>query len=158
MTGCHDMQVRRSDGRRLTAEQWDSFKRCAEDARAQAMRALVGGVLASLPRAVLEGGRIVRSLGRWAGASARKAWRAYVLRRQRRAAIRELSALDDRMLWDIGLGRSEIQSVVHDPERILARQLRPGGVRQRVGRADVAAGPKSATEPAVRPMIDKTAA
>jgi uncharacterized protein YjiS (DUF1127 family) len=39
-------------------------------------------------------------------------WRAGAQWRQRRRAIRELSALDDRTLHDLGLGRSEIEMAV----------------------------------------------
>ena len=42
--------------------------------------------------------------------------------RSRRAAIAQLHALEDRLLHDIGIGRSEIESVVHfagrDPTRL----------------------------------------
>jgi uncharacterized protein YjiS (DUF1127 family) len=45
--------------------------------------------------------------------------RSYALRRRRRANMAQLDALDDRALWDIGLRRCEIPSVVyrHDPAR-----------------------------------------
>ena len=41
------------------------------------------------------------------------AWRAYWERRARRATIALLHSLDDRTLHDIGVGRSEISSIVY---------------------------------------------
>ena len=47
---------------------------------------------------------------------------AFRKRRSRRAAIAQLHALEDRLLHDIGIDRSEIESVVHfagrDPTRL----------------------------------------
>src|SRR5712691_7288550 len=105
-----------SDGRKLTPEQWDRLKqhvlRQAQVARAQALRDVADGIRATGLELAAGARDIVRS---W--------WKAYALRRERRAAIRALSALDDRSLRDIGLGRSEIESVVYDPERVTARTL-----------------------------------
>lgn len=42
---------------------------------------------------------LLATLGRW-----------YITRRRRRIGIRQLRALDDRLLRDIGIGRSEIES------------------------------------------------
>src|SRR5256885_16460441 len=85
----------------LTYEQWERRKRQiirrAEVARAQALRGLVGAVLRELRTAAWT---VAASAGKW--------WRAYALRRERNAAGRELHALDDRMLKDIGINRSEI--------------------------------------------------
>jgi uncharacterized protein YjiS (DUF1127 family) len=87
-----------------------------------------------------------------------KRWSAYRLWRERRAAIRALGALDDRMLKDIGLGRSEIASAICDPERLAVRALASTRRPQRSARADTRGRPKHVTKPAARPLIDKTAA
>lgn len=44
---------------------------------------------------------------------ARRAWSRYWTRRAARDTVAVLRALDDRALKDIGLDRSEIESVVH---------------------------------------------
>ena len=50
-------------------------------------------------------------------------WHAYARRRERTAAVRELRALDDRSLRDIGINRSEIESIVYgrDTTRLRGR-------------------------------------
>ena len=50
-------------------------------------------------------------------------WHAYARRRERTAAVGELRALDDRSLRDIGINRSEIESVVYgrDTTRLRGR-------------------------------------
>jgi uncharacterized protein YjiS (DUF1127 family) len=135
----------------LSPEEWDHLKRhvteLAQDARSQAFRDLAGGVL-SRSQAAARG-----SLD-----AVRKRWRAYRLWREHRAAIRALGALDDRMLKDIGLGRSEIASAICDPERLAARALASGRRPQRGARADTRGRPKHVTKPAASPLIDKTAA
>jgi uncharacterized protein YjiS (DUF1127 family) len=137
---------------RWAPEEREDFKRRiierAQRARAQAFRDLAGDLLA-LPRAFWLGLR--RLGGRVADASSRW-WRAYALRRQRRAAICELHALDDRMLRDIGLGRSEIESAIRDPERAMARELVHRAVRS-AGRSR----PKLVTKP-VPQRVSKDAA
>src|SRR5258708_20488598 len=89
----------------LTYEQWERRKqqiiRRAEVARAQALRGLVGAVLRGLRTAAWA---VAATAGKW--------WRAYALRRERNSAVRELHALDDRSLKDIGSNRSEVEWVV----------------------------------------------
>jgi len=55
----------------------------------------------------------------------RDLWRAYWAHRARRASIVLLSSLDDRTLADIGLARSEIESVVHEKSRQRVRYYAP---------------------------------
>jgi uncharacterized protein YjiS (DUF1127 family) len=112
--------------RRLTPEQWDALKRRAtHDAqaiRAQALRDLFGVA----PHAA-------RALGRAVAAVAGRWWTRYIRWRERRAAVRELAALDDRTLKDLGIHRSEIETVISGREtrphlgQIKAlRQCQPG--------------------------------
>jgi uncharacterized protein YjiS (DUF1127 family) len=140
-----------TQSQRWSPEEWDHLKRhvteLAQDARNQAIRDLAGGVL-SRSQAAAQG----------ALDAIRKRWSAYRLWRERRAAIRALGALDDRMLKDIGLGRSEIASAICDPERLAARALASARRPQRGARADIRARPKHVTKPAASPLIDKTAA
>jgi uncharacterized protein YjiS (DUF1127 family) len=53
------------------------------------------------------------SVGRKVADMTRHAWMRYWTRRAERSAIAVMYALDDRALKDIGLDRSEIESVVH---------------------------------------------
>jgi uncharacterized protein YjiS (DUF1127 family) len=86
---------------RMTIEQQLHAQRMiiaqARLARAHALRGLWRG-LSRLPQR--------------AGVALMPAWRAVVLWHKRRRAVRELRALDDRSLRDIGLGRSEIECAV----------------------------------------------
>src|SRR5512144_3127717 len=113
-----DVDFARFEARKLTPEQWERLHRGlllrAHAARAQALRDLPRGVVRWL-RAVASGGRDVnRLLAERAATTARRCWAAYLVGRERRAAIRELGALDDRSLKDLGLHRSEIESVVYN--------------------------------------------
>jgi uncharacterized protein YjiS (DUF1127 family) len=94
------------DGRKLTPEQWEHCKRYflrrAQAARAQTLRDLAGGILATLQKVAAGGRDMVRN-----------GWNAYAAGRERRRAVQELNALDDLMLKDIGVRRCEIGSVVY---------------------------------------------
>ena len=91
-------------------------------------------------------------------ATAGKWWRAYALRRERNAAVRELRALDDRTLKDIGINRCEIEWVVdgQDDTRLrdatIAANRSPR--RDPAARTSVALRP----EPSGRQLIKKHAA
>jgi uncharacterized protein YjiS (DUF1127 family) len=56
-------------------------------------------------------------LGRRLADMTRHAWTRYWTRRGERAAVAMLRTLDDRTLKDIGLDRSEIESVVRSARR-----------------------------------------
>jgi uncharacterized protein YjiS (DUF1127 family) len=100
---------------KLTPEQWDALKRRAtRDAQAVRTQAL-RDLFAVVPLAL----RTARTLGLALRAAAARSWTRYLCWRERRAAVHELAALDDRTLRDLGIHRSEIETV------ILGRELRP---------------------------------
>jgi uncharacterized protein YjiS (DUF1127 family) len=135
----------------LAPGEWDKARariiRRAEAARAQALRDLAGVVLRPL------------RIAAWAvAATAGKWWHAYALRRERNAAVRELRALDDRALKDIGINRCEIEWVVdrHDDTRLRDATIAANRSRRR----DPAAGTgmTSKPQPSSKPSIKKRAA
>ena len=139
----NDIDFARFDARKLTPEQWERLQRGlllrAHAARAQALRDLPGGVVRWL-RAVASGGRdVVRLLAERAAATAAVAGTPTSIRRERRAAIRELGALDDRSLKDLGLHRSEIEigGLQFADASDAARIFRPASasVRDQIGAA-----------------------
>jgi uncharacterized protein YjiS (DUF1127 family) len=113
MGDTEDFYFLRFDHRPLTPEQWDALKRSAvrhaKENRARLLRGMFGAILTSVQR-VAQGGR---ALGSRAASAARRRWRSYVIWRERRHAVKELGGLDDRVLKDIGLHRSEIESVIY---------------------------------------------
>jgi len=98
----------RFEHRPLTPEQWDLLKQhvgtSVQRDRARALRRMFGAI--ALPSRGIAAA-VRHKAGQW--------WTAYAGWRRRRAAVSELSALDDRILKDIGVHRSEIESVVHGP-------------------------------------------
>jgi|GraSoiStandDraft_50_1057286.scaffolds.fasta_scaffold22989_3 uncharacterized protein YjiS (DUF1127 family) len=102
------------DYRDLTPDEWQRERQQiltrAQAARAGAMREL-GSALLHPWQAVLA---VVRAYARW---------------RERREAVRELHALDDRSLRDIGVSRSEIEWVVSSQQaarvRAAVKAVRP---------------------------------
>jgi uncharacterized protein YjiS (DUF1127 family) len=86
--------------------------RDAQAARAQAPHDLGGAGLRALQAAAGGGAAIIRLLAKAVIVEADNWWRTYTIQRARIAAVRELHALDDRTLSDIGVSRSEIEFVV----------------------------------------------
>jgi uncharacterized protein YjiS (DUF1127 family) len=133
----------------LAPGDWDKARariiRRAEAARAQALRDLAGVVLRPLRIAAAA---VAATVGKW--------WHAYALRRERNAAVRELRALDDRTLKDIGINRSEIEWVVdgHDDTRLRDATIAANRSRRR----DPAAGTSMTSKPPGKPSIKKRAA
>jgi len=135
----------------LTPDEWDRARQRIIG-RAQAARARA---LCDLARAVL---RPVETLATAAAAAAGKWWRAYSRRRERNAAVRELRALDDRTLKDIGISRSEIESVVDGQDGTRLRDATIAANRSR--RRDPATGTATTSrpQPSARQLIKKHAA
>ena len=135
----------------LTYEQWERRKqqivRRAEVARARALRGLVGGVLRGLRTAA---SAVAATAGKW--------WRAYALRRERNAAVRELRAFDDRMLKDIGINRSEIEWVVDGQDATRLRDATIAANRSRRRDPTAGAGTASRPQPSGKRLINKHAA
>jgi uncharacterized protein YjiS (DUF1127 family) len=137
----------RSGRRPLTTEQWGYLKqqviRSAQRGRAQALRRMFGDIAASL-QAVAGAARGLA--GKW--------WSGYASWRERRAAVRTLGGLDDRTLKDLGLHRSEIESVIYgrDSERVHEGNIAAALFHKPDTRPS--AGPK----PTPRQLIDRSAA
>jgi uncharacterized protein YjiS (DUF1127 family) len=106
MGDTEDLYFLRFEHRPLTPEQWDRVKRSAvcgaREHRAQMLRSLFVAILTPVRRAA---NRAMAAAGR------RRL--AYATWRERRRAIKELGGLEDRVLKDMGLHRSEIESVVY---------------------------------------------
>ena len=135
----------------LAPGEWDKARariiRRAESARAQALRDLAGVVLRPLRTAA------------WAvAATAGSSWRAYALGRERNAAVRELRALDDRALKDIGINRSEIEWVVDGQDDGRLRDATITANRSRRRDPAAGAGTASRPQPSGKPSIRKHAA
>lgn len=100
---------RREDRRELDSERWELI-RAATVERAHALRAQLlrdfATWLVKRPAAIVL--RWSQSIGAW---------------RAQRSAVRELQGLDNRLLHDMGIARSEIEYLVAggDPERRLPR-------------------------------------
>jgi uncharacterized protein YjiS (DUF1127 family) len=135
----------------LTPDEWEKARkriiRRAQAARAQALRDLAGAVL-----------RLVQTLATAVAAAAGKWWRAYALRRERNAAVRELHALDDRALKDIGINRSEIEWVVkgQDDTRLRDATIASNHSRRRDPAAGTSMTPRP--QPSGTQLIKKRAA
>ena len=135
----------------LTHDNWERRKqqiiRRAEAARARALRGLVEAVLRGLRTAARA---VFAAAGNW--------WRAYVRRRERNAAVRELHALDDRTLKDIGVNRSEIEWVVDGEDATRLRDATIAANRSRRRDPTAGAGTASRPQPSGKPLIKKHAA
>src|SRR5262245_35428616 len=128
----------------LAPGEWDKARariiRRAEAARAQALRDLAGAVLRPLRIAAWA---VAPTAGSW--------WRASAVRRERRRAVRELRALDDRTLRDIGVNRSEIDWVVYGQDETRSRDATIAANRQRCTTAtsSTSATPRQSTKPSI---------
>jgi uncharacterized protein YjiS (DUF1127 family) len=139
----------------LSSDQWERTRRQiiarAEAARAQALRDLFAAVLYGLRTAAGSAAALTRAVGGAVIATAGKWWRAYALRRERRAAARELHALDDRTLKDIGVSRSEIEWVVRGPHATRSRDATIAAKHRRsrpaMPRSSMSASARSSTKP-----------
>src|SRR5216683_2574087 len=158
-TNRDEIELLTLDDRKLTPQRWEHFKRRAQDARTQAMRDLLGGVLSSLRDAAAGGWDVIRACGHWGAEAASKGWRAYAARRERSRAIRELNALDDRSLKDIGVNRSEILSVIYGREwtRTTERAIAPVRCQPQT-RPSTSYRPKGPTKQPVKQAIKQNAA
>src|SRR5262245_21596480 len=146
------------DYRSLTPEQWDRRRRelirRAHAARAQALRDVIAGGVRALRAAALSA--LIRAVAEATIVTAGKWWRAYALWRERKAAVRELRALDDRTLRDIGVNRSEIEWVVYGQDETRLRDASIAANRAR--RRDARSSASSRVQQASKQAITKSAA
>ena len=113
MHASDDFYFLRFEHRPLTPEQWERLRQGVRQ-RVQADRAhALRDLLAWVPKLAMVAARGGWAMGRLLARSAGKWSSTYAAWRVRRRAIKELRGLDDRVLKDIGLHRSEIESVVY---------------------------------------------
>jgi uncharacterized protein YjiS (DUF1127 family) len=107
-----------SDYRTLSPEQKYLFRqeliRRAHAQRAELMRRLIGKPFTALGKALAAGA--VKLLAKWRA--------DYAIARAKRDAVSRLMKLDDSTLKDIGVARSEIQSIVQLREQDETRRQR----------------------------------
>jgi uncharacterized protein YjiS (DUF1127 family) len=129
MHASDDFYFLRFEHRPLAPEQLDQLKRAAERAarehRARMLRGLGIAALAALRSAARGTGSNIRALAHRAAAVVGAGWDAYAAWRERRAAVKELAALDDRTLKDLGLTRSEIEYVVGRRDAVRSSERQP---------------------------------
>ena len=73
-----------------------------------------------------------------------RCWAAYRTRRSRNRAAAELRGLDDRVLRDLGISRSEIVSLVANGRDDATRMRRPAGARAATAPSAAPADPSAA--------------
>jgi uncharacterized protein YjiS (DUF1127 family) len=126
-----ELDLTEIDYHTLTQEQWEQLHReillRAQTARGQALRHVVVGVLTAMRAGATAtaafSGRVTTLLSKW--------WHDYAARRERKIAARELHALDDRTLKDMGINRSEIEWVVHGQDATRLRDATIAAGRDR---------------------------
>jgi uncharacterized protein YjiS (DUF1127 family) len=137
MQAPEDFYFLRFEHRPLSPDEFERLRRAAErgarEYRGQLVRSFATAIIASLRRLAGRAQGAARVLGHRTAVIARNGVRAYATWRERRAAIKELAALDDRTLKDLGLTRSEIEFVVCGREA--ARLRAPQAVPMRHPRA-----------------------
>jgi uncharacterized protein YjiS (DUF1127 family) len=145
------------DHRQLSPRRWQKLKqdvrRRAHAARVQALRGLSGRI-----------GLVVRRAAGFAWAltvagvaTVRRRIRACATWCARRHAIRELGRLDGRLLKDLGIDRSEIESVVYGLHRDRAPERRRAALRPDKPHDRTAERPAAAAR-APKQWIDRDAA
>ena len=136
-----DENARTIGGTPLTPEQWEQYQAAHRARRTRAHAARLCAQCCATSLAGIPASVRAALAGRW--------WSAYVAWRERSAAIKELAGLDDRTLKDMGLHRSEIESVIYESSRRSAERRRAA-----VGRRT------ASTRPGTKPsrVIDRTAA
>jgi uncharacterized protein YjiS (DUF1127 family) len=142
------------DYKRLPPEQWDTLRRQvmhrAHVERARALRHVIAGGVRALRAAAISA--LIRALAEATIATAGKWWRGYALWRERKAAVRQLRALDDRTLRDIGVNRSEIDWVVYgqDATRLRDASIAANRARARDARSGATARVKQTSKQPIR--------
>jgi len=106
-----------ADFRQLSPEQWERHNQrliqLAHEARTQPIGYLARRFGRAVRSVAERGGDVARSFASRAAVTASRWASGYAAWRERRRALRELAALDDRVLKDIGISRSEIESAVY---------------------------------------------